>query len=484
MARKIPPPLNLALMYLRSAQGWSQQELAESTGIAGNLLSDYERGRKTLSRERLEIIVAALGLPSGTIDSALTFLRSVRAAAEGPGPAAQKLRLEAAAAQTGQITSTFARSLFGMLSSEARAIVARERAAAQWERLKRHAPEQRRLRVESMPDLRSWALCELICEESVKAAADSADRALELAWLALRVAELMPGDEGWRARVRGYAWAHVGNARRVRGDLPGAEEGFRHASKLWEAGEIGGLGLLNEARVLGVKASLRYSQRRFPEALELLDRALAVDEGPETRYLLLNKARIFEELGRLDAAIAELRKAAPLVEQEGEPRFLFTLRLNLAVNLSLMGRHEEVQSAIPELRKLAAGAGNHLDLVRLRWLEGRIAVGLERREEAIKILSRVREEFTSLNIAYDMALVSLELAALYLEEGRTVELRTLARQTVPIFEAQGVHREALAALKLFNNAAEHEAVTLDFAKRLINYFLRARHNPGLRFEEV
>ncbi|HKI02635.1 MAG TPA: helix-turn-helix domain-containing protein [Thermoanaerobaculia bacterium] len=484
MADKVPPSLNLTLMYLRSALGWRQQKLAEATGIAANLLSDYERGRKTLSRERLETIVAAMDLPSSTIDGALLFLRSVYAAAEDPGPAAQKLRIEAAAVQTGQITSNFTRTLFGKLSSEARGFLARERAAAMWERLRRLAPEQRRLRVESTPDLRSWALCELLCEESLKAAADNADRALELASLALRGAELMPGEEAWRSRVQGYAWAHIGNARRVRGDLPGAEEAFRHASKLWEAGEIGDLTLLNEARVLGVKASLRQSQRRFPEALELLDRALAVDEGPETRYLLLNKARIFEELGRFDAAIAELRRAAPLVELEGEPRFLLALRLNLAVNLSLMGRHGEVESAIPELRKLAAGAGNHLDLVRLRWLEGRIAVGMERRQEAIKILSRVREEFTSLNIAYDMALVSLELAELYLEEGRTAEVRALARQTVPIFEAQGVHREALAALKLFNNAAEHEAVTLDLAKRLIAYFLRARHDPGLRFEEV
>ncbi len=137
---------------------------------------------------------------------------------------------------------------------------------------------------------------------------------------------------------------------------------------------------------------------------------------------------------------------------------------------------------MPELRKLAAGVGKELDLVRLRWLEGRIAAGLGRRDEALTALSRVREEFVSREIAYDAALVSLELANLYLEEGRKAEVRNLARQMMWIFHAQGVPREALAALRLFCEAAEREAVTLDLARRLAQYLFRAQNDPNLRFE--
>jgi len=81
-------------------------------------------------------------------------------------------------------------------------------------------------------------------------------------------------------------------------------------------------------------------------------------------------------------------------------------------------------------------------------------------------------------------LVSLELAVLYLEDGRTTEVQLLARQMAPIFQAQGVHGEALAALKLFREAAEHEAVTVEFARRLVAYLHRAQHNPQLRFEDA
>ena len=76
-----------------------------------------------------------------------------------------------------------------------------------------------------------------------------------------------------------------------------------------------------------------------------------------------------------------------------------------------------------------------------------MAAGLERREEALPALEQVRRYFTTEQIAYDAALASLEVAVLYLEAGRTGEVRTLAEEMLWIFKAQGVHREALAALK-------------------------------------
>ncbi len=83
---------------------------------------------------------------------------------------------------------------------------------------------------------------------------------------------------------------------------------------------------------------------------------------------------------------------------------------------------------------------------------------------------------------YDTALVSLELATIFAREGRTDAVKALARHMAPIFQAQGVHREALAALALFRQAAESEEVTADLARRLLDYLHRARQDPKLRFE--
>jgi hypothetical protein len=52
----------------------------------------------------------------------------------------------------------------------------------------------------------------------------------------------------------------------------------------------------------------------------------------------------------------------------------------------------------------------------------------------------------------------------------------------PIFQAHGIHREALAALTLFRQAAERERVTAEFPRDLLGYLRQARNNPELRFE--
>jgi transcriptional regulator with XRE-family HTH domain len=480
-----PPELSLALTCLRVGQGWSQKKLARALGIPRNLLSDYERGRKAVSRERLESAAAVLGLPPTLVDSTLDFIRSFRRSSSRAHGRAdpEEWRIDFIAHEAGKMTQDFVSALFGRLSVETRAYQARQEAVESWSRLKRYDGPARRMIVEEALEYRNWALCELVCEESVKAAGDSADRAVELAELALLIAELAPGNEGWRSRLQGYAWAHVGNARRVKGDLPSADEAFARSQKLWEVGLTAESKFLNEARVLGLKASLRQAQRRLAESLELVNRALEADQGRETSYLLLNKAKLLEELGDFEAAIMALRQATPLIEAKNEPRLLFALRLNLAVNLCFLGLYAEAERLLLDVRKLVHALSNGLDGVRFHWLQGRIAAGLGKRQEAILVLSGVRQDFLDRGIAYDMALSSLELAVLYLEEGRTAEVRIIARQMAPIFKTQGVHREALAALKLFREAAEREVVTVDLTRRLVAYLQRAQYNPNLRFEE-
>lgn len=484
MRTKMPPIMNQSLTALRLALGWSQQELAQASGIPANLISDYERGRKALSRQRLEQIAAAMGVPTVSVDTALAFVQTIRASCQTPGPAddPEDWRIESLATEAGRLSTDYTRAMLRLQRNGVRALKDRQKAEELWQRLKSRKAAERRLLVEQAYEFRNWALCERVCEESVKAAGDNADRAVELAELALFIAERSPGDEAWRSRLQGYAWAHVGNARRVQGNLPSAEEAFGRFRKLWQTGTSIGSETLHEARVLGLEASLLRDQRRLAESLELVDRALATNPGPETSYLLLNKAKLLEELNDFEAAIATLRKAAPLIENQ--PRFLFVLRLNLAVNLCLLERYQEANDLLPELRTLKLQLGNDLDGLRLRWLEGRIAAGLGKRQEALISIAGVREEFAARGIAYDTALASLELAALYLEGRRTAEVKVIARQLAPIFQAQGVHREALAALKLFREAAEKEAVTLDFARRIVRYLQRAQYNPELRFEDL
>ena len=487
MKNQMPPIMNQSLSALRLALGWSQQELARASGIPANLVSDYERGRKTLSRKRMEQFAAAMGLQPDSVDTSIAFVKTIRASWQTPGSDdPEDWHIEGIAAQAGRLSADYTRAMYRLQRDGMRAFKDRQKAEELWERLKTKKMPERRVMVDNAFEFRNWALCERICEESIKAAADNADRAVELAELALLIAELAPGDEAWRSRLQGYAWAHVGNARRVRNDLPSAEEAFVRSRKLWEGGDSSGTGVLDEAVVLDLEASLRRAQRRLTEALELLDRALSLSthRSKLTKNLLINKGNALLTLGEFEGAVTALSQAALLVEATEEPRSLFALRFNLAVNLYFLGRHEEAKVLLPDLHDLAAKIDNGLDFTRLHWLQGRIASGLGEKERSIIALSSVREEFASRGLVYDMALVSLELAVLYLQEGRTAEVKMIARQLAPIFHTQGVHRETLAVLRLFREAAEREVVTLDFAQRLVNYLQRAQYNPELRFEDL
>ena len=477
------PPLNAALTVLRVLRGWPQNELAAVLGCAPTLLSDYEAGRKPLSRERLDEIAAVLGLPAGAVDQTLSYIKSMYSqfAPEG-GALASGSRAETVVAQVAAAAEMFARAVVS-LGPLRRAEEARAQARALWERLKGQPPDRRRLLVENSLEFRSWALCELVCEKSLEAAADRADRALDLAGLAVRISELAPGEMAWRKRLQGYALAHLANARRVSGDLPAADETFARARSLWGGGAAGDHGFLQEALISGMEASLRMNQRRLPEALALLDQALTADRGTLRRQLLISRANILELLGDFEGAVNALREVAPVITDEEGPRLRWLVLFTMANNLLLAGRPEETEALVPQLRELAAQLSNELDAIRLRWLEGRIAAALGYREKAMVALSGVREDLATRRIAYDAALVSLELAALFLEVNRTGEVRSLARQILWIFQVQGVHREVLAALRLFCEAAERETATLEMVRRMLNYLRLAQNDPSLRFEK-
>jgi hypothetical protein len=82
----------------------------------------------------------------------------------------------------------------------------------------------------------------------------------------------------------------------------------------------------------------------------------------------------------------------------------------------------------------------------------------------------VRAAFADRGIAYDTALVTLELAVLYLEQGRTADVKALASETAWIFQAQGVGRELVATLRLFCEAAEQERVSVELARSCLEAF--------------
>lgn len=475
MPEKPPTAQGLALTYLRSAAGWTQTQLADTLGIKKEAISQYERGAKPLTRENLDSLVASLAAPEA-VDILLFAYDLIfpehQPEAPSPFPLSSEERqaISRAAMAAGHAAAETTWAELNRLRDQEKAEAAKQEAESLFRTLAPLPHKERNALVEIFPDYWSWALAVRTCEASVKKAAHRADEALELAELALCIAERVPGEGSWRSRLKGYCWAHVAHARRIANDLASADQGFAQAWKLWRAGADCDPELLAEWLLLAMEASLRRDQRRFLEALELLDQAMARPGGTSPAVLpilLLEKERAFNQMGDIEGAFKALTAAVPLVEASGNHRLLFALRFNMAENLYQLGRYGEAAELLPQVRNMAVQQGNDLDLIRLVWLQSRIAAVQGRTDEAIAGLAQVRRDFTARELPYDAAVASLDLAVLWLKAERMAEVRELAVAMGWIFKANGIDREAMAALRLFCDAAQREAATVELAQQAI-----------------
>jgi transcriptional regulator with XRE-family HTH domain len=468
-----PEALRLVVRFLRDYARMSQVELGQAARMRQSYLSALERGDKVPSEDVLRRLAAAVGFPWPLVAHLRRFYAALLAAIP-QGAAFEKAAADLLTVALDDTALLAVQAYLVEDVAEAASDLSEQLEAERiWAALAKLPRARRRRAIEISPRAsRSWALALLLCRESRQAAAHDPQEALHLADLALWIAERVEArGEKFRSRLLGFVGAHKGNALRAAGHLSQAAEAFARARQLWKAGAGFESPLLPEWRLLSLEASLRLEEHQFTEALELLARAeKGTGGGPAAlAAILLKREFVYEQMGDLEGAMATLTEAAPYVEASGDPRLLFALRFETAKAHCAQERYAEAAALLPEVRELAKQLGNALDKVRVGWLTARVAAGQGRREEAIAGLETVRREFTDrpIPIPYDAALSSLELSVLYLEEGRTGEVKTLALEMGEIFKSQGIAREALASLKLFSEAAQKETATVELARRVI-----------------
>ena len=476
MPKRIPTAEGNVLRSFRLRKGVTQEELGRLSGYSPRTLERMETGfYHNVERGQVVEILSHLDVPPEAVETALL----ADELGASPGGEADRL-IERAVAAGAAAGSKAARAELKAELLRRQAPGHRRWAEERWSRLKRRkGSEQEKAVAALLGDDRSWALAELLCLASTDAAANRADEALRLARLAVRLAEHVP-DGGFRLHLLGWVEPFLANAERVGGNLAASAQTLAHADQMWAAGAP--VGVLDEARRLDLKASLLMYYGRSEEVRALLAVALKSAKTEHARARLLIKwARTLELAGEHEASLEVLRQARPLIDAKNDPRLLFAHDFNKAVNLVLLDRFAEAEPLLP-LIEAVTNPANELDMVRLRWLKGRVWAGVGRTPEALAALSEVRAYFRSEGIAFDFAVVSVELGTIHLEQGRAGLVKELADQMRWIFESQGIHKNALEALALFCHAARMEEAQADWARRLVKYLNRAQNNPSLRFE--
>jgi tetratricopeptide (TPR) repeat protein len=458
--------------------GWNRARLAEKTGIDESQLRRYEAGMEP-KLPTIDRILAPFNVSFHTLEHSRWVLRLVRrlVRVKRPLPAPEG---DADAKALGRLELALQSPLIEKVRSPPTDEDHR-RVDALWEWLKALPDHRRRLFLRGTRSFGEWLLAVRICRASEEAGADDPAEAVELARLALFAVEHTDVPEPFKIRLTGWSTGFLANAQRPN-SLPVAAATISQTWKLWREGEDPE-GLLSEARLFDLEASIRRGQRQFGQAIHLHEKALKAARPEEIGHFLLNLSATYDQKGDPEAALRTLLQAEGKVDGERHPRLLFGLRFNMTATLCRLGRFQEAEALVPEVRRLAERpGGGAIDLRKTRWLEANLAAGLGRRDEALAALDEVRQGFEKDGLAYDYALSSLDAALLYREENRFAEIKTLADEMLVIFKAQNVHREALAAVILFVEAAEKEKVTPDLLHRLQDYLAKAKGNPELRFE--
>ncbi len=323
----------------------------------------------------------------------------------------------------------------------------------------------------------SLALCELLLRKSRDLGIDDPERARKAADLAVQVAEQLDLDLYGAPivqDVRAMAWAYLSESSRVQADVQLAESSMDKAERLLEEGSGDPLA---RAELLTLKASLAGYCGRFDEAIRILNRASSIYRRLDERHLLgrtlLKKGTLIGNsggAGQHATALRLIRRSIDLIDPPREPRLIVCATHNLIWFLNESGRSGEADACLGGARRLYEQAGDRRHLSRLRWLEGKLA---SRPREAEGALLSARDGLAREGLVYEAALAAMDLAVLYVQEGREADMRRQADLLFPLFRSDDMYLETATALQTFQQKTGPED-TARLIDELSDWVERAR----------
>lgn len=315
------------------------------------------------------------------------------------------------------------------------------------------------------------ALIEILINRSHDARYRDADEMLHFANLAKLAAERCSpvgvGNGLRLADLQARAWGQYGNALRVSGKPREAEDAFATAQRYRRAG-TGDPQL--RAGLLARSTPLAIFQGRFTEAIGMCEEAEEIYRELGESHLLaatmIQKATATLQLGEAESAVRILNQTIPLIDHEEDPHLLLVACHNLVRCFIDLGRPEQALQIYSEIKELYEEFEDPLILLRATWQEGQLLRDLGHLEPAETILLRAHKGYTEKKLAYEAALVSLDLATVYVKRGQVDRLKRTVLETVPIFHSLRVGLETLASLLQLQKVADQEQQALELIRAL------------------
>jgi len=320
-------------------------------------------------------------------------------------------------------------------------------------------------------------LFEALLERSWTLRHEAPATAVELAHCAVQVAEGLASGGRELADLRCRAAIELGNSYRVADEFDSAEAALQRATELFLLGTKDDL---LGARLFDVQASLYAARRYFDLACASLNIVADVYRRHGDRHLagraLISKGIYTGYKGDAEEAVRLIAEGLSSLDAGRDPGLVSSSVQTRAWFLVDCGRFLEAREALGDLRN--HDLGGRVNELKVRWLEGHIAAGLQELDQAEQALRQVKAGFEEIGLGYKAALVGLELGAVWLGQGRLEAAEGIALECSDRFLALGIQRELLASILVLQKAAETQGLTLALFQQVIAALQEGERGPA------
>ena len=351
----------------------------------------------------------------------------------------------------------------------------RWQAEALWEEIRQLPFEQQKMHVACYL-FRTTALFDYLRQQSRLEGRNDRQLGVRLAELALISVESC--GEAWTDRIydrRAEGLICLGNARRLAADFPRSNAEFEAAWAVWRAPRERRDPRI-PARIHLNQGTLRMFQRRYDEALQMVDKALTLYEregDTEGQILaLIQRAAIRGYTDHIEESIRDLQTALNLTDRDEAPYLVFTIYKNLTNTYLRAGSYGLAWQNIVLSLESRPGEDCPLGKAKVAWLKGCAKEGMGEPEEAESLYCEARTLYIEAEDSTSTALLGLDIAAFYSENGRHAEVMDLISKALPVLGSLRFHDETLAALALLSQAARSGEVSSSLLRRVIRCMAR------------
>jgi tetratricopeptide (TPR) repeat protein len=333
-------------------------------------------------------------------------------------------------------------------------------------RLLNEARKKPRLFLEQQRFWKAKVFDELL-EEITQLLHSDTQAALELATIAPSFAECVADFCGMDPiPLRARAYGRLGSVYRASAQYTAAEETYNAALRLPAPACI-------HADINRRRAYLRAFQDKPAEGVEIATLAietlktsdeLLVDRHP-LGLALAARAYCYYNDGQSGAAATDASAAIALINHRTRPRdYYFTLH-NLTYYLIDTMTPEQLARTLENLdaayRRFIEYSQRHIARYKIRWLQAIAHKRFGANRQAERLFLKARDGLLAMGAASEVAIISLDLVLLYIDEGQLDDAKSIAKQAYLFGEKHGLKAPALAALLALLQARQQE-LTITF----------------------